>query len=384
MVRRWLTVDQPELLTFEGFPAKLEPLAKQIEDKIRSDKNYAELIVRWLADVGIAASRDPAEDARLFAVVMSKRPEDNPEKALNAMGELVGVIALTTIGVIGIFDPTPISDGAGTVVALGMVRYSGWYFVDAALSGVSMVPYLGDAVGKPALLARMASRIDDILRLLNRVASGAGRNVKVAIEAIKKGENIPPLPRGVVAVLAKVVSTTSKSLDDTLDLLRKTPDIPYAKMDEFKAYMKRRKVEVYDGDKGAELLDKLGHKDAMGCYLVYPGKNGGPPITGFIFRGQPNRSVVHHELWHRHDFLKRHGGSYDKWRDASTTIEKERYVTGRMTGNEGTMSTRGQERFGSYPPKEQANQLMYQDKLERDHQLATILDKLAEMGIKPK
>jgi hypothetical protein len=373
-------MDQPEILTFEGFPKKLEPLAKQIEDKIRSDKNYAELVVRWLADVGIAATRDPGEDARAFAIVMSKRPEDNPEKAMAAMGELVGVLALTTIGVVGIFDPTPISDGAGAVVALGMMRYSGWYFVDAALSGVSMVPYLGDAVGKPVLLARMANRIDDIVKLLNRVASGAGRHVKVAIEAMKKGENIPPLPPGTVAVLSKVVSTTSKTLDDTLDLLRKQPDIPYAKMDQFKAYMKRRKVEVYDGDKGAELLDKLGHKDAAGCFLVFKNPNGGAPVTGFVFRGKPNRSVVHHELWHRHDFVKRHGSSFDKWSDAKS-IDLERYVNGRMTGTQGTASARGQERWSSYPPKEQANQLMYQEKLEMQHKVDSVLGELAKLGI---
>jgi hypothetical protein len=127
----------------------------------------------------------------------------------------------------------------------------------------------------------------------------------------------------------------------------------------------------------------MGHKDAAGCFLVFKNPKGGRPITGFLFRGTPNRSVVHHELWHRHDFVKRHGGDYDKWRDASTSIEKERYVHGRMTGTEGTHATRGQERFSGYAPKEQANQLMYQQKLEREHELGSILDKLAEMGIKP-
>src|SRR5690349_5277872 len=123
-------MDEPGLYTFAGFPPSLEPLAAKIEVAMRKDADYTELVVRWLADAGIAASGDAYEDARVFAVLMSREPQNDPEMAMTAMGELVGVIALTGIGVVGIFDPSPIVDGAGTVVALGMMRYSGWYFVD--------------------------------------------------------------------------------------------------------------------------------------------------------------------------------------------------------------------------------------------------------------
>jgi hypothetical protein len=98
----------PEIYLFSGLPPETEAIARRIETQIRSDPNYAEIVVRWLADYGIASSRDPAEDARLFATIMAQNPESDPEKALTAMGELIGIIALTGLGIVGIFEPTPL------------------------------------------------------------------------------------------------------------------------------------------------------------------------------------------------------------------------------------------------------------------------------------
>jgi hypothetical protein len=53
------------------------------------------------------------------------------------------------LDIAGIFDPTPISDGASTLVSLWRGE-----FVDALLGGASMVPYLGDAAAKPFKIAR--------------------------------------------------------------------------------------------------------------------------------------------------------------------------------------------------------------------------------------
>lgn len=44
----------------------------------------------------------------------------------------------------GIFDPTPICDGTSAVLSLSEMQLG-----EAALSVVSMIPYLGDAVAKP-------------------------------------------------------------------------------------------------------------------------------------------------------------------------------------------------------------------------------------------
>ncbi|MEN3794855.1 hypothetical protein [Fulvimarina sp. MAC3] len=66
--------------------------------------------------------------------VMRQAGEINPQLALD---------------VAGIFDPTPISDAAST----GLSLWNG-ELIDAALGGVSMVPYLGDALAKPFKIIR--------------------------------------------------------------------------------------------------------------------------------------------------------------------------------------------------------------------------------------
>jgi hypothetical protein len=380
-------VQVTDTLVFEGLPSEIEQMARQIETEIRKDPNYAELVVRWLADHGIASSRDPAEDARLFATIMAQNPENDPDKALNAMGELMGVIALTGLGVIGIFEPTPIADGAAVGVSLAMMRYSKWYFVDAALSGVGVIPYLGDAVGKPFFLARMASRIDDITRVLNRASGAAGAHVRRAIEAIKNGENIPRLPPGVVAVAAKAASTSSRALDDIIADLRKIPTVPYGRMGALKRYMAKRGVAVYDGAQGAAALDKMGHPNAFGMFLVMRNDQG-REVTGFIFRGEPSRAVVHHELWHRNEFVRQYGGSFDRWAEANRGAGKwarERYVHERMTGAGSVRPERGQQRWNSYNNSERLEQTLYNEEntaREAMEALGDIMASLEKMGIR--
>ncbi len=108
--------------------------------------------------------------------------------------------------VAGIFDPTPISDGVSGVLSLGKGDFLG-----AGLSVASMVPYLGDAVAKPAkfasrimdafpALARVVNRADgitDLAKTLQKVGPDAGKlndtlrslnNVHDAAEAAYKNE----------------------------------------------------------------------------------------------------------------------------------------------------------------------------------------------------
>ena len=43
----------------------------------------------------------------------------------------------------GIFDPTPICDGANAIISIAQGNWK-----DAAYSAVAMVPYIGDVIGK--------------------------------------------------------------------------------------------------------------------------------------------------------------------------------------------------------------------------------------------
>ncbi len=75
--------------------------------------------------------------------------------------------------VTGIFDPTPVSDGAGLAIALANGDPLG-----AALSGVSLVPYLGDAVAKPFKIARKAPKVAAAIEAMFKGAdnlAGAGK-----------------------------------------------------------------------------------------------------------------------------------------------------------------------------------------------------------------
>ena len=290
-------------------PPEAVAQARPIEQKIRSDKVYALAVANYLDDLGGGATGDPREDALAVATQMALR-QQKVREIIDTYVELAGIAVITGLGVAGIFDPTGIADGAAAGVSLAMTRYGWSYAVDAGLSVASMIPF-ADILTKPVMAARLVDRANDLRKVIERA--------KVAREAVK--------------AFSKVARSGSKLLDDMLDELRKMPEKPYTKMPQLKAYMKKRGVAVYDGTQGAEALDKMGYPDALGLFIVMRSpKPGAPPVTGFIFRGNPNSTVVHHELWHRQDFIKNHGGDFERW-GTGPTIDKERFVHERLTNS---------------------------------------------------
>jgi hypothetical protein len=167
--------------------------------------------------------------------------------------------------------------------------------------------------------------------------------------------------------------------------------VPYGRMGAFKAYMARRGVAVYDGAQGAAALDKMGHPNAFGMFIVMRSQKNpsGPPVTGFVFRGEPSRAVVHHELWHRHEFVTRYGGDFNRWADASEgrrIFDRERYVHQRMTGTGDTRNARGAERWNSYGPRERMEQALYDEQnrvQEAMAQMEEIIGQLGSLGVRP-
>lgn len=82
-----------------------------------------------------------------------------------------------TADITGILDPTPISDGVSGVISLGKGDFSG-----AALSAVSMVPYFGDAVGKPL---KIMKRVLDDFPALSRIIKSVD-DIPVLIKTLEK------------------------------------------------------------------------------------------------------------------------------------------------------------------------------------------------------
>lgn len=103
--------------------------------------------------------------------------QDDPELAsLNA--ELESALADAALDIAGVFDPTPVSDSIAAARALARGDY-----VDAGLSLISIVPYVGDAVGKTAKGARMLARITRIRAKIAKRLADLGKTVVDASRA---------------------------------------------------------------------------------------------------------------------------------------------------------------------------------------------------------
>jgi hypothetical protein len=104
--------------------------------------------------------------------------------------ELAFELGQTVIDVAGIIDPTPISDSISAMMSLSKGDYVG-----AALSTVSIIPYIGDALGKPIKevhnaqkIAQLERKIEGLLRQLKELApERLEKAAENAMEAVAKG-----------------------------------------------------------------------------------------------------------------------------------------------------------------------------------------------------
>jgi hypothetical protein len=100
------------------------------------------------------------DDHQLLAKVPDLIQIERVEKDIKyAQKELAFELDQTVIDAAGILDPTPISDSISAMMSL----YKGDY-VGAALSTVSIVPYIGDALGKSIKGAHNAQKIAQLER----------------------------------------------------------------------------------------------------------------------------------------------------------------------------------------------------------------------------
>jgi DNA/RNA non-specific endonuclease len=94
----------------------------------------------------------------------------------------------------GIVDPTPVSDGANALIALGRGNW-----LDAAISGASIIPYVGDLAkaGKLPKYMKTVERAVALAKQSEKFAQAllpAFHKIKVALEFLPKGAN-PHLDR---------------------------------------------------------------------------------------------------------------------------------------------------------------------------------------------
>ena len=97
---------------------------------------------------------------------IGKKIRDTTEALAKADADLKWELAASAADVAGMIDPTPASDLIGAGLA---VRKGDW--LGAGMSLVSVVPYLGDAVAKPAKAVRAAKRINELRQTATKLSS---------------------------------------------------------------------------------------------------------------------------------------------------------------------------------------------------------------------
>lgn len=123
----------------------------------------------------------------------------------------------------GFIDPTPICDGASALIALGRGQ---WF--DAAISGLSMVPYLGD-LAKAGKLPKYLRSIEKAVALAERSADAA-RALLPSMQKLEELLNM--LPVGVSSHIDQLRRTvrgfvTRFGTRATSTLARHLPDISH-------------------------------------------------------------------------------------------------------------------------------------------------------------
>ena len=135
---------------------------------------------------------------------------------------------LTQIGldIAGIFDPTPISDGANTLISLGRGDWLG-----AGLSAISMIPYVGDAakLGKLGKYAQTVAKAIDAARANPALRQALAPGIQAIGDAIAKLplDKLPESARKQLTTLKELTGIFAKESDTAArTALRAAVDVP--------------------------------------------------------------------------------------------------------------------------------------------------------------
>ncbi|MDW8243207.1 MAG: RHS repeat-associated core domain-containing protein [Thermogemmata sp.] len=111
-------------------------------------RDYSPTLGRWTS---IDLIRHAAGDVNLYQALGNSPINTVEPSRLDWLDWVLG-----GLDVLGVFDPTPICDGANALILLGRGDWTG-----AGLSAVSMIPYVGDVVGKGGKAVRCGKKVVD-------------------------------------------------------------------------------------------------------------------------------------------------------------------------------------------------------------------------------
>lgn len=149
-----------------------------------------------------------------------------PAKAAGVDADLA--LDLTQIGldIAGLFDPTPISDGANALISIGRGDWLG-----AALSAVSIVPYVGDAakLGKLGKYAQTVAKAIDAARAnpaLRKTLAPAIQGIADALAKLPL-DKLPDGARRQLTTLKELTGIFAKEADNAgRQALKLADDVP--------------------------------------------------------------------------------------------------------------------------------------------------------------
>ena len=147
----------------------------------------------------------------------------SPGKPQEIDADLALDLAQIGLDIAGIFDPTPISDGANTLISLGRGDWLG-----AGLSAISMIPYVGDAakLGKLGKYAQTVAKAIDAARANPALRQALAPGIQAIGDAIAKLplDKLPESARKQLTTLKELTGIFAKESDTAARTARKAAD----------------------------------------------------------------------------------------------------------------------------------------------------------------
>lgn len=141
---------------------------------------------------------------------------DIPDPHIRELRELGLDLIQMAFDLAGIFDPTPISDGASGLLALSRGQW-----IDSIISGVSMIPYIGD-LAKAGKLPKYLKSLERAVELAEK-SSDAAKALLPGLEKLKNALDL--LPTGSNKTIDQMKIVVDRSIKSSVTAIKNLPDI---------------------------------------------------------------------------------------------------------------------------------------------------------------
>lgn len=186
-------------------PQEAENIKSAILKDSKVDSNELNLINKLTLSknvIDIDLSKSPTDKPNIFKFNPTQGEAKNIINSIKQIGsgyndinrgKPMSIIDKVALGadITGIADPTPVSDSISGAISLAKGDYTG-----AVLSGVSMIPYFGDTIGKPAkMMTKILKEFPDLSRILKSTD-----DIETIIKTLEKVGSSAKIPETLKAI----------------------------------------------------------------------------------------------------------------------------------------------------------------------------------------